>query len=221
MNSFESAKRLYIESFIELQEKPYQIYGPDPHGPSDGEKIKIGKPYKDKKRAKSRADKLDQEIGGYRHSVHRVAEDSDPCWKGYRQVGMKIKNGRQVPNCVKRKVATKVKTEEYRELPLDKMKKAARKHELRSAAWGILAQRRNSGVSGVARAIGRKLRGGPSSTDRYIDAKQKTSSLRSKLISTVANHRIDEPEDFESGSKQASAENKARGAKNSIRRIRR
>lgn len=24
----------------------------------------------------------------------------DPCWKGYKQVGMKEKNGKQVPNCV-------------------------------------------------------------------------------------------------------------------------
>jgi len=23
-----------------------------------------------------------------------------PCWKGYEQIGMKTKNGRQVPNCV-------------------------------------------------------------------------------------------------------------------------
>lgn len=27
-------------------------------------------------------------------------EDTDPCWNGYKQVGMKTKNGRQVPNCV-------------------------------------------------------------------------------------------------------------------------
>jgi hypothetical protein len=24
----------------------------------------------------------------------------DPCWKNYKQVGMKEKNGKQVPNCV-------------------------------------------------------------------------------------------------------------------------
>ncbi|MBB6609570.1 hypothetical protein H7F15_00835 [Pontibacter sp. Tf4] len=24
----------------------------------------------------------------------------DPCWKGYEQVGMKNKDGKQVPNCV-------------------------------------------------------------------------------------------------------------------------
>jgi hypothetical protein len=29
-----------------------------------------------------------------------VSEDKGPCWKGYQQVGMKEKDGRQVPNCV-------------------------------------------------------------------------------------------------------------------------
>lgn len=29
-----------------------------------------------------------------------VAEDSDPCWKNYKMVGMKKKGGREVPNCV-------------------------------------------------------------------------------------------------------------------------
>ena len=27
-------------------------------------------------------------------------EDADPCWTNYKQVGMKMKNGKQVPNCV-------------------------------------------------------------------------------------------------------------------------
>ena len=26
--------------------------------------------------------------------------EADPCWKGYKQVGMKDKDGKQVPNCV-------------------------------------------------------------------------------------------------------------------------
>jgi predicted RNA binding protein YcfA (HicA-like mRNA interferase family) len=29
-----------------------------------------------------------------------MAEDADPCWKGYKMVGFKNKNGRKVPNCV-------------------------------------------------------------------------------------------------------------------------
>ncbi len=31
----------------------------------------------------------------------------DPCWKGYKQVGMKEKNGKQVPNCVRDKKPAK------------------------------------------------------------------------------------------------------------------
>ena len=27
-------------------------------------------------------------------------EDADPCWKNYKQIGMKTKNGKKVPNCV-------------------------------------------------------------------------------------------------------------------------
>lgn len=59
----------------ELSEMPYQIYGPDPHGSSDSEPRPLGKPYMNKKRAKTRADKLDQEIGGYRHFVRKVDEN--------------------------------------------------------------------------------------------------------------------------------------------------
>ena len=29
-----------------------------------------------------------------------VSEDDDPCWKGYKQIGMKKKGGKKVPNCV-------------------------------------------------------------------------------------------------------------------------
>jgi len=29
-----------------------------------------------------------------------VSEDDDPCWKGYKQIGMKKKGGKEVPNCV-------------------------------------------------------------------------------------------------------------------------
>ena len=30
----------------------------------------------------------------------QVSEEQGPCWKGYKQIGMKDKGGRQVPNCV-------------------------------------------------------------------------------------------------------------------------
>ena len=57
-----------------IMEMPYQIYGPDPTGPSDSPKIPLGKPYKSRKRAKTRADNLDLRIGGYRHSVHKTPD---------------------------------------------------------------------------------------------------------------------------------------------------
>jgi len=34
----------------------------------------------------------------------KSVKESSPCWKGYKQVGMKPKGGRQVPNCVKESV---------------------------------------------------------------------------------------------------------------------
>lgn len=68
------ANQILDEAHLIL-EKPYQIYGPDPHGPSDSESRPLGKPYRNKKRANKRADILDQEIGGYRHSVRKVDEE--------------------------------------------------------------------------------------------------------------------------------------------------
>lgn len=48
-------------------------------------------------------------------------EDADPCWKGYKQVGMKMKGGRKVPNCVP------VKEEEIEEGKIkDKLQKVAK-----------------------------------------------------------------------------------------------
>lgn len=37
-------------------------------------------------------------------SIEEAAKD--PCWTGYRQLGMKKKNGKEVPNCVPVKEAT-------------------------------------------------------------------------------------------------------------------
>ena len=42
-----------------------------------------------------------------RDLVKMVQEDDDPCWDGYKQVGMKKKNGKMVPNCVQEDVSQK------------------------------------------------------------------------------------------------------------------
>lgn len=42
----------------------------------------------------------------YDNRKAEMNEESDPCWTGYKQIGMKKKNGRQVPNCVPSKSVT-------------------------------------------------------------------------------------------------------------------
>lgn len=44
----------------------------------------------------------DLSLPSYRfaHIVERVADLSDACWEGYEEVGMKMLDGKQVPNCV-------------------------------------------------------------------------------------------------------------------------
>jgi len=59
-----------------------------------------------------------------------MKEDQDPCWKGYTQVGMKKKNGREVPNCVPSKGVPKAKgykkesffPEDHKEIASGRMK---------------------------------------------------------------------------------------------------
>jgi hypothetical protein len=31
-----------------------------------------------------------------------ILEKKNPCWKGYKQIGTKLKDGKLVPNCVKK-----------------------------------------------------------------------------------------------------------------------
>jgi hypothetical protein len=42
-------------------------------------------------------------------SKESVVKEESPCWKGYKQVGMKDKGGRQVPNCVPNESVTEAK----------------------------------------------------------------------------------------------------------------
>lgn len=38
--------------------------------------------------------------GIYNDSINELFEAENPCWDGYKQVGMKMKDGKEVPNCV-------------------------------------------------------------------------------------------------------------------------
>jgi hypothetical protein len=50
----------------------------------------------------------------YGQNEARIAEDKGPCWQGYKQVGMKNKGGRQVPNCVPNESVIKEDSESRR-----------------------------------------------------------------------------------------------------------
>jgi len=41
-----------------------------------------------------------QSLKDQSQTVPRFGQDADPCWEGYKQVGMKEKDGKEVPNCV-------------------------------------------------------------------------------------------------------------------------
>jgi len=63
-----------------------------------------------KKKGKSLTDfKMIAKNKNQAEEVEYVEEKDDPCWKGYTQVGMKKKGGREVPNCVPSKGVPKAK----------------------------------------------------------------------------------------------------------------
>jgi len=51
--------------------------------------------------------KIDNKLDELRVDEVKDKRAGDPCWKNYKQVGMKMKGGRQVPNCVPANEATK------------------------------------------------------------------------------------------------------------------
>lgn len=67
--------------------------------------------------------------------------DSDPCWKGYTQVGMKMKNGKEVPNCVPSKGVTKAKGYKKESYDLKSFKQFCE-----GAAWTKNSGKSESGV---------------------------------------------------------------------------
>lgn len=73
------------------------------------------KAIEDMKKTKAHADMVK---AARKHFEEFVAEE-DPCWKGYTQVGMKKKNGKEVPNCVPSKGVPKAKGYKKEELELD------------------------------------------------------------------------------------------------------
>lgn len=46
------------------------------------------------------SEKTKAEVLGPDDIISEISEDDDPCWKNYKQIGMKKKGNREVPNCV-------------------------------------------------------------------------------------------------------------------------
>jgi hypothetical protein len=63
------------------------------------------KAVEDMKKTKAHGDM----VKAARKHFEEVIKEEDPCWKGYTQVGMKKKGGREVPNCVPSKGVPKAK----------------------------------------------------------------------------------------------------------------
>ena len=116
---------------VELDEAPYQVYG----SPDGKKEKKIGKPVKSKKYAADRAAELEdthKKTGGkyrseYVEEVEQIEEkkkSGDPCWVGYKQVGMKKKGAKMVPNCVPEETEVE---EGYKPIDKDKENKMYRR----------------------------------------------------------------------------------------------
>ena len=94
--SDDKIRQMAIAAFIDAKQsleeskdfKPHDMFHPD-----TGEKV----------RAKTHADHLALAKKGYTHDDPKLSiSEKDPCWDGYKQVGMKKgKDGSPVPNCVK------------------------------------------------------------------------------------------------------------------------
>jgi hypothetical protein len=41
-----------------------------------------------------------KELGGGWRTEESLVKEDNPCWEGYKKIGMKMKNGKEVPNCV-------------------------------------------------------------------------------------------------------------------------
>ncbi len=56
--------------------------------------------FKDKDLSLDKFKTLKTDIYSTLYGLDSLKEGENPCWKGYKMVGMKIKNGKRVPNCV-------------------------------------------------------------------------------------------------------------------------
>ena len=98
----------------------------------DFKKLRAGKKVQE---STAKPDFLDLDKDGNKKEPMKKAsssmkkEEADPCWKGYKMVGMKDKNGRKVPNCVPGEGVPAMKKEEAEQLKEYQSKGGVYKHK--------------------------------------------------------------------------------------------
>lgn len=95
-----------------------------PEAPEDVE-VRLGKQGEDDMEVDDggthEASIADEDDGGTHEASQLTVPDADPCWEGYEQIGMKEKNGKEVPNCVPvADAADPVAAEPIIEMPVNK-----------------------------------------------------------------------------------------------------
>ena len=97
-----------------------------------------------------------------------ISEEGDPCWDGYKQIGMKDKDGKEVPNCVpiEEDLETIVREELSAVLDEDE-KKACKPSKGKRFAKRVDGKCRSYGQSGQAKSGGDRIRPGTKKGDAY------------------------------------------------------
>lgn len=84
----EEGERIYYATITKMAKKNEAVSPAQQAAIAIAKKNKAGKP-------------------GYDSEGKSLKKEADPCWDGYKQVGMKKKNGKMVPNCVQEEVSQK------------------------------------------------------------------------------------------------------------------
>lgn len=147
-------------------------------------------------------------------------EDKDPCWTGYTQVGMKKKNGREVPNCVPSKGVEKAKgyKEEVKEAKtiqgtaLDKFRQAAaeraKKHD------DVEKQMKSRQAAGKE-----DMKGSIDRLEKQLNKEESLSELNYDTVKSLYKKRRDDFHGPEVGKKKKGKEVSAKNVSRSISRL--
>jgi hypothetical protein len=93
-------------------------------------------------------------------------KDDDPCWDNYEQVGMKKKDGKEVPNCVPKQKES-LELDEDIEIVDEEKKKPCKPSKGKKSAKRVNGKCVSYGQSGKAKDGGERIRPGTKHADAY------------------------------------------------------